>query len=208
MLSKGQLAMSLALLVGFSAYLRPRELTGLLQSQLLGPQLVSQTLTAWCLLLHPSEGQQRSKSGHFDEGVRLDSSWSRWMSPFLEILMGPQDARRLWPFEHHELVAAVKAATATLRLEHMKPCLYSLRHGGASHDAVTGARTLEQIQHRGRWASNKSLLRYRKDSRAQLELQRLGVKARTLGKAMELNLENAFHDPRMCRQLLEQFLNG
>lgn len=36
---------------------------------------------------------------------------------------------------------------------------HSLRHGGATHDFLCGA-SIEQVQHRGRWASSKSATRY------------------------------------------------
>ena len=39
---------------------------------------------------------------------------------------------------------------------------HSVRHSGPSHDAATGYRTLWQIQRRGRWTSERSVLRYAK----------------------------------------------
>ena len=38
---------------------------------------------------------------------------------------------------------------------------YSLRHGGASHDAVTGHRNLAQIKARGRWRVDCTVQRYK-----------------------------------------------
>lgn len=43
--------------------------------------------------------------------------------------------------------------------------VYQLRHGGASHDFVTKARTLKEVRGRGRWRSWASVRRYEKRSR-------------------------------------------
>ena len=51
----------------------------------------------------------------------------------------------------------------------LEPSLYALHHGGASHDAASGARSIQEIKDRGRWSSDASLRRYRKTSRAQAE---------------------------------------
>eukprot|EP00974_Lingulodinium_polyedra_P037643 3610712-Lingulodinium_polyedra.AAC.1 len=40
-----------------------------------------------------------------------------------------------------------------------------LRHGGASHDALLGTRSAREIQERGRWASERTVRRYRKGGR-------------------------------------------
>ena len=39
---------------------------------------------------------------------------------------------------------------------------HSVRHSGPSHDCLTGYRSLSQVQTRGRWKSEKSVLRYAK----------------------------------------------
>ena len=88
----------------------------------------------------------------------------------------------------------------------LSPCLYSLRHGGASHDALTQERTVEQVKVRGRWGSDKSLLRYRKESRAQLEVQKLGSGCQDLGRWMQANLEAVFNEPLLTQHALMRFL--
>lgn len=50
----------------------------------------------------------------------------------------------------------------------LRPHPYSLRHGGASRNAMTGARTIEQIRMRGRWKAESSVRRM-KHSRAMRE---------------------------------------
>ena len=66
---------------------------------------------------------------------------------------------------------------------------YCLRHGGASHDALTGRRTLSEIKDRGRWLSDKSLQRYKKAAAAQKQLQLMGPAAVEYGNWVNDNLE-------------------
>ena len=47
------------------------------------------------------------------------------------------------------LSAVFQAAVARLNLEKLEPVLYSLRHGGASHDAQEGRLLPPAIQKRG-----------------------------------------------------------
>ena len=39
---------------------------------------------------------------------------------------------------------------------------HSVRHSGPSHDCACGYRSMWQVQRRGRWASEKSVMRYAK----------------------------------------------
>ena len=87
LIAGGQICMGLALLLGFSSYLRPRELTSLRACQLVGPALTKMKIyKAWCLILHPEEQALRSKAGLFDESVRCDSDYLAWMTPFFSVL--------------------------------------------------------------------------------------------------------------------------
>ena len=44
----------------------------------------------------------------------------------------------------------------------LQPVLYQLRHAGASIDAASRLRSLEEIRARGRWAAATSMMRYEK----------------------------------------------
>ena len=171
-LSEGRVAMCLALLLGMSCYLRPRELTGLLTSQLIPPQAYGgRHFSQWAILLHPRALGQPSKTGAFDESLPLDSTWLQWMEPFLLMLVSGRDqASRLWPFTHEELVRFVLSASHRLGLPLHMVCLYGLRHGGASEDWLRKHRELLSIKCRGRWTSDAGLRRYQKASAAQAAL--------------------------------------
>ena len=55
----------------------------------------------------------------------------------------------------------IARASVRLGLADLGPA-HSVRHSGPSHDAATAYRTIWQIQRRGRWASEKSVMRYAK----------------------------------------------
>ncbi len=84
----------------------------------------------------------------------------------------------------------------------LKPCLYSMRHGGASADIASHRRTLEQVKVRGRWASDRSLLRYRKEGRAVLEVLKFGPECVEFGTAILKELPTFFGRPSRAEALL------
>ena len=60
-----------------------------------------------------------------------------------------------------------RQALLELGLGKESPSLYTLRHGGASHDLLAGLRPVAEVKERGRWVSDKSLRRYGKRTRMQ-----------------------------------------
>ncbi len=50
---------------------------------------------------------------------------------------------------------------------------HCLRHGGASEDFASHARSLQQIQTRGQWKSESSMQRYADTNRIGLQMQKL-----------------------------------
>ena len=78
-------------------------------------------MSRWMLVLFPNEGIFKSKTGQWDESVRLDHSWTQWAGEYWELLTrGRAPDALLWPFSHSDLVrefgepgAATKAATIT-----------------------------------------------------------------------------------------------
>ena len=84
-------------------------------------------------------------------------------------------------------------------MQTLKPCLYALRHGGASHDALNELRPLQAIKGRGRWANDESLRRYKKAARAQAELAKLPDATLALGHEMPLHIEKYFHEPALLQ---------
>ena len=105
-LVKKKVSMAHALMIGFSAYLRPRELSCLLVGQLLRPSCGNiSPHSFWSLILHPHDLLTRSKAGYFDEGMKFDSEFMMWAPPFLMALTQNQSPlERSWPFTHQQLL--------------------------------------------------------------------------------------------------------
>ena len=59
------------------------------------------------------------------------------------------------------------------------------RHGGPSEDYLRGARSLPDIQSRGRWASFRSVQRYQKSGRALASFRRLSAAVKAEAKRAE-----------------------
>ena len=82
------------------------------------------------------------------------------LRPFLEVLAARPAEARLWPFTRKELEDKFREACVRLALQNLRPCLYSLRRGGASEDLLTRSRADQGVKRRGRWASDSSPKRY------------------------------------------------
>ena len=205
-----RLDLAICLLLGFSCYLRPREMSSLLVGQLIPPQPAGGLHFAhWCLNLHPCELPHRSKTGKWDESIILDSDYTNWLDPFMRVLVtGRSPDLALWPFDHQELINALKTSAARTGVQTLSPCLYALRHGGASHDALNELRPLHAIKERGRWANDESLRRYKKAARAQAELAKLPAATLALGHEMSLHLEKYFHEPALLQPHVNRALRA
>eukprot|EP00969_Alexandrium_andersonii_P134737 5960786-Alexandrium_andersonii.AAC.1 len=114
MASEGEAAMGLATLLMVSCYLRPSELTGLERRSLVAP--ASCVGGHWCILLGPSEGVRRSKTGATDDSIMVDSEWLQWATPWFAALGHGDPLAPLWPFSHPEYIAQLKRSAAALRL--------------------------------------------------------------------------------------------
>ena len=68
----------------------------------------------------------------------------------------------MFPFEYAEMALWASHASTAVGLEVLQPVLYQVRHAGASIDAASRLRSLEEIRARGRWAAATSMMRYEK----------------------------------------------
>lgn len=69
---------------------------------------------------------------------------------------------------------------------------YHARHSGASWDAAQCARTLQDIQARGRWAAHASVMRYNKGGGAQMQWTGLNKRATTFMEGVTDRLQQHF----------------
>jgi hypothetical protein len=148
-LSMGEVSIALALLLCFRCYLRPGEFQRLRVNMLIR-SWSPRTLWSFGLLLHPSEEGMRSKVGMQDETIYLDTD--PWMQSFLHLLLEQPADHQLLNLAPGKLKLNFLASCRSLGLEDWQPCLYQLRHGGASHDLMHGERRLEEVKRRGRWS--------------------------------------------------------
>ncbi|CAK0874453.1 unnamed protein product [Prorocentrum cordatum] len=142
--------------VALDAYLRSAELFALRAADIAvdvdeaGEQIVA-------LRLGVTERGERTKTGA-RQGVLIDR---RHVSDMLVRRKSERDpSDRVFSCSVDAYRPALRRACDDVGVEHFPP--HAARHSGPSHDAATGYRTAWAIQRRGRWASEKSVLRYMK----------------------------------------------
>ncbi|CAK0885370.1 unnamed protein product [Prorocentrum cordatum] len=142
--------------VALDAYLRSAELFGLRAADVVidvdpaGEQVVAPRLVV------PERGE-RTKTG-MRQGVLIDRAHVADMLVRRKAERAPADGVFACSVDAYR--RALRWACDDVGVERFPP--HVARHSGPSHDAATGYRTVWAIQRRGRWASEKSVLRYMK----------------------------------------------
>jgi integrase len=197
--SVSKLEAALVLWLSFELYLRPSEPYHIRATDLVRPARGRQGHDSWSETLHAAETEVLSKTAEYDEALKLDLPRQELLGPALEASvaarLGP-DWRRprpaaargaaaggrasgaapeplLFVITQREVSSALSAAARALGIDNFLPGLhpYMLRHGGASHDYGSKARSLVDVQRRGRWQSWHSVRRYEKGARLSQVLQ-------------------------------------
>ena len=180
-----------AMLVQFIAYLRPGELTSLRRRQLVCPLPNSGTV-CWGLVLAPEVNDLPSKTGQRDESVLLDRFDPCILDHIFRKRLRLRPEASLWSFPPELYRQMFEETVAMAGLLGLAPHPYSLRHGGASHDALHKKRDMIEIQKRGRWRAEASVRRYQKETRAVQEVERMGDEARRYGVKIDRLLPKLF----------------
>ena len=180
-LESGHPQLVLRLFIQCLTYLRPGELSGLTVGQMIAPQsAMSQRFSTWAILLFPVEGEVPGKTASSD--------------PLLEALTADRKpGELLWLDPHQKLVKEFSKAVTHLGLEHLGTCLYTLRHGGATHDILTRRRSMLEVKQRGLWKSDNSLRRYVKLARLQHEQSIIPKSVSEKGLQVLANLPQLLH---------------
>ena len=76
------------------------------------------------------------------------------------------------PFSYTQPYQNTEDALKQLRCQQLQITPYTLRHGGASEDRAVSAKSLEEVQKRGRWKSFTSVRRYEKLARLSLVMSK------------------------------------
>lgn len=144
------MAVLLVLLV--VCYLRPGEGFRLVKADLLPPQMgVADT---WCLLIFRDEELDASKTGDFDNSIRIDSVLvSPWFNQLLDHLHRSTKGQRdsLWSFDYPTFSRMCKLTAPNLT--QLQVGLYEACHGGVSIGHSRHYRTQDMVMKRGRWKS-------------------------------------------------------
>ena len=183
----GELQMALAMLLAFMAYLRPGELLTPRPDQIIAPVRGSGT-THWALLLAPEEGGQSSKTHEFDESGILDWPIVPDIFPLLQGLRNSPGVGPVWRFTYPEYLKSFHRFEELGGISVLRPHPYSLRHGGASHDALTSRRGMADIKKHGRWKSDASVARYNKHARVLFEVSKIPEPVRAFAEQVDRNL--------------------
>ena len=153
---EGERDMAVATLVGHSAYLRPEELFSLRCQDVLEPASTTGVYCHWTLLLGPLETRKPTKTGVFDDCVILDHPSLQWLGSHLRRLKNGREPHEIiWPFARDRYAQRFKAVAKKAGMEKWNLVPYSLRHSGPSWDRATRHRTLQEVQRRGRWMTEK-----------------------------------------------------
>ena len=147
---------------------------------LVPPVATGSSATRWTVTLHPCEAGQPSKTREFNQSLALDLERQRELGPSLERRLRarrrPGGGRRhaaaaargdevppLFAVNQKDVNTFFRDAARRFGLDRIGvTTLYQLRHGGASFDVVSPARSLGGIRRRGRWRSWGSMRRYEK----------------------------------------------
>lgn len=142
------------------------------------------------LVLHPLEMHIPSKTQEFDETVVLDLPRHQGLAEMLaRMVAGRKPDEELFRIAAADLTKALDESAAELGLEALgRVHPYRLRHTGASHDFATKARTLAEIQRRGRWRDARSIRRYEKGGRLNELLLRLPAATQKLALQCEASV--------------------
>ena len=135
--------------------------------------------SSWALLLARKEGLKTSKTGVFDESVLLDGHLSIAIVKVLtRYTAGKAATTPLWSLSQAKCAVVFCQMGVHVIAIHS----HSVRHGGASSDALWRTRSLTKIQKRGRWRSEKSVGRYERHHRLLKETAKLSTATRKYGQ--------------------------
>ncbi|CAK0874630.1 unnamed protein product [Prorocentrum cordatum] len=158
----------LALALMFCCYLRPSELLTVVEGDLLEPVAnAGVALACWSLLLRPFEREEPTKVGQFDDTLPLDSPDFPGLGALLAGLRGGGAEVWLFSFSQTQLLRRFQAACRAAGLGSLNLEMHQLRRGGASRDFLMKTREIQAVKQRGRWANDRTLLRYMKAGRVQ-----------------------------------------
>ena len=144
----------------------------------------------WTVLLWPSERDARSKVLGSDDSLSLDTKIAPWFPTLVATLAeGPQH-EKVFNFTYAVFTKESTRARRKLRIKRLVS--YQARHSGASIDLCLQYRSLAETKSRGRWASEKSLLRYNRAAKLAQAMKQFDQRQCDFFEAAERQLEALF----------------
>ena len=199
MAKDGHIDMSIATLTAHQAYLRPEELHSLRKQDAVRPTGRSGAESAWSLLLGPIELRKPTKTGIFDDCVMLDHPELLWTTEHLARYKALGDqSDRLWPWTREAYEREFAIVVKRLGLSSWGLVPYSLRHSGPSWDRSMNRLSLAEVQRRGRWLDQRTVMRYEKSSRTSALLADLNPVFLRYLRRCESALQLFVEDPRQA----------
>lgn len=172
-MSKTSIPLSAALMIQLDTYARPSEVLRIRKRDVVKP--VTKQCKFWGIIFGNSSFGERTKTGAQDDTVLLDSltpDVAKVLSMVYKSCRHQNDL--LFPscsldfYEKTMLKAKVAVGLGPF-------CLtpHTVRHSGPSMDFLNKARLPEEIMARGRWASLKSIQRYRKPGQLLAKMSKI-----------------------------------
>ena len=152
-----------ALLLQLDTYARPSEILGLTLADVIQPS--SKQCKYWGVIFGNSEAGSITKTGTQDDTVLLDSIDRSYAPQVLKMVASrcTSPSSQLFPGVNLDLYERhFRNTKSQLKLGKFELTPHSVRHSGPSLDSLSKARDPSAIQSRGRWRTQKSILRYQK----------------------------------------------
>ena len=144
----------------------------------------------WTVLLWPAERDGRSKVLGSDDSLTLDTKIVPWFPQLVEVLSEGPQAENIFNFTYAEFNKEFTRARRKLRIKRLVP--YQARHSGASIDLCLLYRSIPEVKGRGRWASEKSMLRYNRAAKLAQSMKQFDQRQQDFFVAAERQLEELF----------------
>eukprot|EP00438_Fugacium_kawagutii_P004066 Skav200557 [mRNA] locus=scaffold2256:91297:92139:+ [translate_table: standard] len=174
---KGLVYHAIAVMLSFDTYIRPGKICELRHCNIIPPSRgLHRRYNHWTLLLHPQELQEPSKAGQINDSLVVGLQDRSWVGTLLGKLYSQHTGQTddaLFSFSLNQFEAVFRDAVNELKLDKLRLTPHCLRHGGASHDYLSGNLSLQDIQQRGCWATYESVRRYSKHGRVSRQLSLL-----------------------------------
>ena len=141
----------------------------------------------------------RSKVLGSDDSLPLDSKILPWFPAFCEVLAEGPPEEKIFDFSYQDLVREFGRSRRRLRIKRLVP--YQTRHSGASIDLCLSHRSLREVQSRGRWGSEKSMLRYNKSAKLAQSMKQFDRRQLDYFATAESRLEALFVGQALVEEL-------